>query len=151
MQKSTYKLLFDNFSFDKTSGQEPSEFEITFIKDNVRYQYGFTVTQDRILEEWLFAYPSGRGQQWFSRAYDKKKDDYSWKFSKFFKGSKQIINLTRNEVLFLSNAVNLNNKQLIPVFNWFQKDLTFLDSDITAELPYLYHLFPLSNFLYFNY
>lgn len=122
------KIPVDRYSFDKLSINEPSEFEITFIKNKTRYQYGFTADENRILEEWLFAYPSGRAQQWFSRAYDKTNDKYLWKFSKFFKGHKQVVDLTRNNVLFLSNAVQLNNEQLAPIFEWFQKDLVLIDS-----------------------
>lgn len=121
------KVLVKNFIFDKKTQSEPSEFEVTFIKEGIRYQYGFTVDENRILEEWLFAYPSNHGQQWFSRVYDKKNDQYSWKFSKFFKGGKKIADLTIRNVLFLSNAVKNNNMQLVPIFSWFQKDLFFLD------------------------
>ncbi len=130
------KIPIQNFSFDKTSCEAASEFEITFIKDGVRYQYGFIVNEDRVLQEWLFAYPSGRAQQWFSRVYDKKSDKYEWKFSKFFKGEKHVIELTRSDVLFLSNSVKLNNKQLIPVFSWFQKDLVLIDSARGRGLSY---------------
>ena len=130
------KIRVESFSFDDTSRNEPSEFEVTFIKNGLRYQYGFVVNEDRIFEEWLFAYPSSRAQQWFSRVYDKKNEEYSWKFSKFFKGNKQIIDLTRSDVLFLSNAVKLNNEQLVPIFNWFQKDLVLIDSSNGGGLGY---------------
>lgn len=121
------KIPVESFLFDDVSRNEPSEFEITFVKDGVRYQYGFVVDENRIFEESLFAYPSGRAQQWFSRVYDIKNEEYSWKFSKFFKGNKQVVDLTRSDVLFLSNAVKLNNEQLVPIFNWFQKDLVLID------------------------
>ena len=121
------RIPIDNFSFDKSSRNEPSEFEVTFIKENARYQYGFVADENRILDEWLFAYPSGKAQRWFSRVYDTKNEKYSWSFSKFFKGGKQLSDLTRSNVLFLSNAVKLNNEQLAPVFDWFQKDLILID------------------------
>jgi len=125
---------------------KPSEFEITFIKDKTRYQYGFLADRNQIFEEWLFAYPHNRGQQWFSRIYNKKNKQYNWKFSTHFKGQhKKTVELTRNNVLFLSNAVNLNNEQLRPVFEWFQKDLMLIDSpsagksyrDIEDTLQYI--------------
>jgi uncharacterized protein len=121
------KIPIDNFSFDKSSRNEPSEFEVTFIKEKIRYQYGFVADENRILDEWLFAYPSGKAQKWFSRVYDTKNEKYSWSFSKFFKGGKQLSDLTRSNVLFLSNAVKLNNEQQAPVFDWFQKDLILID------------------------
>lgn len=131
------KISVESFRFDKTSCKEPSEFQIIFVKDNVRYQYGFSVDEKRVFEEWLFAYPSGRAQQWFSRVFDKEKNEYSWKFSNFLKGAKQqIADLTRSDVLFLSNAVKLNNEQLVPIFEWFQKDLVLIDSSRGTGLNY---------------
>ncbi len=121
------KIPVDSFLFDKKVCQQPSKFEITFSKDKVRYQYGFELDKNRILEEWLYAYPSGRVQQWFFRKYNKDTDNYSWKFSKFFTGKKKLwMDSTRSNALFLSTAVQLNNEQLFPVFSWFQKDLAVI-------------------------
>ncbi len=118
----------DGFFFNKKNRNKPCEFEVTFIKDKTRFQYGFSANKKQILEEWLFAYPLGKAQKWFSRVYDSKEGNFNWNFSKFFKGNKQrVIELTRDNVLFLSNAVKLNNEQLFPVFEWFQKDLILLD------------------------
>lgn len=135
------KIPVTPFLFSNKNKEEDSKFEITFSQDGVRYQYGFSVNTDRVLEEWLLAYPQGRVQQWFLRTYDDKKKKYDWEFSKLFKGVKQqVADLTRPEVLFLSNAVKLNNEQLLPVFNWFQNDLFIiaatneLDVDKTVEL-----------------
>jgi uncharacterized protein len=122
------KIRVEKFAFDQNSQQEPSEFEITFMKEGVRYQYGFSLDEKRIYEEWLFAYPSNHAQKWFSRVYDKETHAYSWKFSKFFKSGKSISDLTLENILFLSNAVKLNNSQLIPVFDFFQKNIIFLGS-----------------------
>lgn len=33
---------------------------------------------------------------------------------------------TRSNALFISTAVNLNNKQLLPIFNWFTKNLIII-------------------------
>lgn len=129
-------ISVESFLFDSISRKAPSELEVTFMKENVRYQYGFVVDENRIFEEWLFAYPLSRPQQWFSRVYDDKNKEYSWKFSKHFKGGKQVADLTRNNVLFLSNAVKLNNEQLVPIFDWFQKDLILIDSLSGRGLSY---------------
>jgi len=130
------KIPINSFSFNKSSYNQPSELEITFIKNKTRYQYGFIIDENHIFEEWLFAYPAGRAQQWFSRVYDQIEKKYSWKFSKFFKGGRQVVDLTRDNVLFLSNAVKLNNEQLALVFDWFQKDLVLIDSPSGRGLSY---------------
>ncbi len=45
----------------------PSMFEITFVVDGTRFQYGFTTDGRAFLEEWLFAWRSDRRQVWFER------------------------------------------------------------------------------------
>lgn len=130
------KISLESFVFDKTSSSGPSEFEITFIKEKIRYQYGFVADSVRVYEEWLFVYPFNKAQKWFSRIYDEKLQEYSWSFSKFFKKGKYINQLTRSNTLFLSNAVQLNNEQLAPVFDWFQKDLVLIDSPSSKELTF---------------
>lgn len=124
---------------DSTSG-EPTEFEVLFIAKGVKYQYGVALTAERITEEWLYAYPKGRPQRWFIRAYDKKTEEYVWDFSSSFLGKKQVWkDSTKYNSLFLSTAVMLNSEQLKPVFDWFKETLKVTgingwDSAYTAKL-----------------
>ena len=114
------------FLFDGTSLHEATEFEVNFISDGVRYQYGFSATQERIVEEWLIAYPKGRPQNWFARVLNTKTNEptYDWQFGDKLTGQKQLWQeSTRDNALFLSTAVNLNSEQLNPVFDWFDKIL----------------------------
>lgn len=114
------------FKLDRTSLKQPSEFEVTFIVENVRYQYGFSSTEERIFQEWLFAYPKGRAQKWFERIWDMENEKYQWQFSNLLTGTKQVWqNATRENALFLSTAVQLNSEQLKPVFDWFKNTLRF--------------------------
>ena len=118
------------FLLNSKSSTEPSEFEVTFIQDEVRYQYGFAVNNVRVLNEWLLAYPKGSPQQWFERKYDSVKDSEDWSFGSKFSGSLQQRDIweasTRKNALFLSTAIQLNNEQLKPVFNWFQQKLAVI-------------------------
>lgn len=101
--------------------KEPTEFEVSFILHSTRYRYGFGVTRERIVEEWLYAYPNGREQEWFVRVYDEKDDKDKYKFGKNFLGEKELWkNATRENALFLSTAIQLNSRQLEPVFDWFK-------------------------------
>lgn len=118
------KLPVTPFLLSQVTGQEPTEFEVTFIVDRVRYQYGFTCTAERVHEEWLFAYPKGRAQAWFQRAWNAKDKTYRWSFSQFLSGEKQLWQKsTRGNALFLSTAVQLNSDQLEPIFDWFSQRL----------------------------
>ncbi len=114
------------FLFDTTSKTEPTEFEVTFIADGVKYQYGFSATQEHIVEEWLIAYPKGRPQNWFARVLntDTIAFSYEWQFGEKFTGQKQLWQeSTRKNALFLSTAIHLNSEQLKPVYDWFDRTL----------------------------
>lgn len=114
---------------DSTVGA-PSEFEATFIVDGVRYQYGFASTDKRIHEEWLIAYPKGRAQHWFSRLWNSTDQEYQWHLGTQLAGEKLLWkNTTRENALFLSTAVQLNSRQLQPIYDWFKTYLHTTDVD----------------------
>jgi len=114
------------FKLDPVSLDEPSEFEIVFIADGVRYQYGFSATKTKIHDEWLMAYPKGRTQRWFSRVWDVSSNSYKWDLGNALTGDKNIwMKATRDDALFLSTAIQLNSAQLKPIYDWFQLKLRF--------------------------
>lgn len=118
------KLPLVPFKLNNKNITQPTEFEVTFMVDGIRYQYGFTASNVQIFDEWLFAFPKNHAQKWFERIWDYESQNYEWKFSSFLLGTKQIwLQSTRNNALFLSTAVQLNSKQLKPVFDWFDKTL----------------------------
>ncbi len=104
---------------------KPTKFEIIFIQDNKKYQYGFILNSEKILEEWLLAFgESNRAQKWFERIYNEKEKKYNYSFGAKFLGSKQLwAESTRDNALFLSTAIQLNNEQLKPAFDFFNLKL----------------------------
>ncbi|MBL6987626.1 MAG: AAA family ATPase [Methylobacter sp.] len=113
-------LPVEPFLFSEESKNQPTEFEIFFIAKGVRYQYGFSLTQKRIHEEWLFAYPEGRSQCWLSRVFIAETQSYDWKPCPYLKGRKKLWQeATRSNALFLSTAIHLNSEQLRPIYDWF--------------------------------
>jgi uncharacterized protein len=134
-------LPYDPFKFAKSSRQEPSEFQVTFVESGTRYEYGFAFDAERIREEWLVEYVHPRGRTIFERTFNAKARKYDWKFSEFLKGRRALWSeSTRPNALFLSTAIQLNSKQLLPVFEWFQKRLvvitgfTSLNPTLTLKL-----------------
>ena len=117
------------FRLDAASRNEDTEFEIHFISQNVRYQYGFSLNAERIKSEWLTAYPNGKAQKWFERQYDASTGQYEYQFSPSFtegKARQERANYTIANNLYLSVAVQKNSQQLLPVFTWFQKKLNYI-------------------------
>jgi uncharacterized protein len=91
---------------------QPSLYELTFVRDGTRYQYGFVIDDERVLEEWLFAWPGSRKQVWFER-------EQAFKFGEHLKGENRLVEqLTRANALFLSAAAQLGHKQLQEIYSW---------------------------------
>lgn len=119
------------FKLTAASRTADSEFEITFVEQGIRYQYGFSCNRERFTEEWLIAYPFGRPQKWFHRVFDAEAGKDAYKFSPSFHGGRQRKTWeaqTRPNALFFSTAIQLNNEQLKPAFDWFKLRLRVLDS-----------------------
>src|ERR1700679_1619792 len=104
------------FRLNTTTMSEPSEFEITFLEEGIRYQYGFRLTAERIHEEWLLVHKTSKPQQWFTRKYNIETDNEEYEFGSHFTGQRKLWqDSTRPNGLFLSTAVHLNSEQLRPI------------------------------------
>ena len=62
------------FKLDIDFIEEPSEFQIVFIHEKIKYLYGFSVTKDEVVEEYLYYYPNSRQ----SLIFERKKDEYKF-------------------------------------------------------------------------
>jgi uncharacterized protein len=130
----TTELQHEPFKLAASVNERPTGFEIAFIQDGTRYEYGFSLVRTRINQEWLIEYPRGRGRRMFERSYNKKAGKYEWNFSSFFKGDKSLWSTaTRDNALFLSTAIQLNSQQLKPVFEWFQKRLVVIVGNVSMN------------------
>ena len=116
------------FRLDAQSAQEPTAFEVTFIVDGVRYQYGFSMTPQRIVSEHLLVYKAFKPQRWFERHYDPQTGKDVYEFGPGLKGPKNLWEgATRPNALFLSMAVQLNSEALRPIFDWFVNGLVIFN------------------------
>lgn len=118
------------FKLDKDSVNGPSEFEMTFVADNTRYIFGFSASAERVIEEYLYAFPNGVQQRWYHRIYEEKSKQYNWsKATKAFKQDKSLQEKTRPNSLYLSVAPQFNHEQLTPIYNWFKQNIRFIRCD----------------------
>ena len=105
------KLPIVPFKFDKHTIDKPSEFEIKFIVDEVRYVYGFIADTNKIYEEYLYYYPNGRETKIFDRT---NTDDYSFP-QKDEKILNDIASKNAPNKFFIATATNWNyEKTKIP-------------------------------------
>lgn len=142
-------IPFDPFRLSSFFIEEDTVFELIFLEKSrpenetdpdaqefIRYQYGFRLNRRRVTEEWLIAYPHARPQRWFHRRFDAEKNIDRYQWGPAFRGGRLREvwkNQTRDNALFLSTAVQLNNEQLKPVFFWFSKRLVLLNARSISE------------------
>lgn len=136
------KLPVTPFLFSSKTRTEPSSFEAIFVSKGVRYQYGFAATESRVTEEWLFAFPLGKAQRWFTREYNAEINAEKFYFNDKLLGEKETWRkATRPNALLLSTAVQLNSEQLLPVYRWFAEKMR-----IVGDGGHLHPVFSLEQF-----
>lgn len=116
------------FRLGECDDHESSSFECDFIIhevtiggvvfNNVRFTYGFVISDIEVLEEWLYAYPHQHRQVWFHRNSEEKDTFY---FGKELKGQNRVVGTnTRKNALFLSTAFANNHEQLSQIYDYFR-------------------------------
>lgn len=111
---------------------DPSEYFMQFIKNDIRYAYGFSINQGLISEEYLYYYPNGRVSKVFTR------ENASVKLGDKFKGSfKNTIEALKDNKLFVSCAADLNSNEVIrDVYMFFKEDLIVYHENVNNWLEY---------------
>jgi uncharacterized protein len=100
------------FLLSDATSNKPTEFELDFLYQNIRYVYGFSASQSKIIDEWLFQYPKGRPQNLIER-----NNTHEWGAMSALKGNKKLWKeSTKENSLFLSTAAQLNCEPLNPAF-----------------------------------
>lgn len=112
------------FKFDDESITKPSKFEFQFIAaDGNKYIYGFSATQKRIEEEYLYKYTSRKPTKIFERKLDK----YEFTAREELPLSQLVAWNTPNK-LFIATATNWNAQSTKSAYEWFANSIdTYTD------------------------
>jgi AAA15 family ATPase/GTPase len=102
------------FRLNTETACQPSSFEMVFIIDDRRYRYGFEVTSEKVVTEWLFHVPTIREAKLFER------HDGKIEVTAAFKEGKELIDKTRDNALFLSVAAQFNGTISKKILQWFK-------------------------------
>ena len=102
------------FKFDRETPARPSNFEVIFTANGIRYAYGFSVTEEAVVEEYLYYYPNGRQAIIFER-----KDTTDFRFTVDIDEQNTLKDRTSANKLYLSVASNWSYAKVIPVLEWF--------------------------------
>jgi hypothetical protein len=123
------------FQLDPNLRVNASFFEAAFVVEEVRYQYGFSATSQRVHDEWLIAYPKGRPQHLLDRRFDLRTQETTWAFrGDLQKAGTLLKDRTRDNGLALSRGAELNVAPLTTVLLWFQQKMLVLDLSNSPEL-----------------
>ncbi|KJS87013.1 MAG: transporter [Peptococcaceae bacterium BICA1-8] len=104
------------FAFDKSSKIGKSEFEVFFTHKEKEYQYGFTLDNKKVYEEWLYR-RDFRGKNKFNTLFERNNDKIEC--SNSMANAKMLTNLVEESSLFLSFISNAKIKEAKDVYGWF--------------------------------
>lgn len=114
------------------SDETPSVFDIQFVKNNIRYAYGFSLKNKIVDEEYLYYFPKNRQVKIFERkGIDIKPGD---KYKYAFELSYDVLKENR---LFLSCAANYTKiEEIEQAFMFFKEDIVVYNPEINNWIEY---------------
>lgn len=121
------------FALDEVAHARPTECELDFVFEGIRYTYGFEVDDEVVRREWLLSFPAGRPVRLFDRAGPEK-----YSFGRALTGEKdQIRRLTRPNSLYLSSAASNNHETLGAIHRWLTNHFLFAGQETSDEVARL--------------
>lgn len=106
------------FLLSDETENEPSEFEIIFLHNNVLFRYGFETTKENIVSEWLYYKPKTKEVELFYR----EGNTIVTHQRNFTRGATVVKEgLVRDNALLISVAAQFNEKTAISVLDWFKR------------------------------
>lgn len=104
------------FAFDDKSLNEPAEFEVFFRYNNRDYQYGFSLDNTKIHEEWLYLKEEGSNN--YIYLFEREHGEINCN-EKLFKDAKNFIPMVESKTLFLSITSSAKIVYSKDVREWF--------------------------------
>ena len=124
------------FLFDSITPQQATEFNVVFISNKIKYEYGFSATKTQILSEWLYHYPKGRANRLFIREFDELSKSYEYSYGADYKGDRKgTRNITDSHSLYLSVSERTSALDTTKyVLDWFLNKLIIIGIDGVPDL-----------------
>lgn len=110
----------------------PSEYSIQFVKNGIRYVYGFSIVKNYVEEEYLYYFPKGKRVKIFER--NKTEVEVGDRYKGVFDLGLSILKDNR---LFLSCIANYSNVEEVEnAFLFFKDDIVVYNRDINNWTEY---------------
>jgi AAA15 family ATPase/GTPase len=115
------------FLLSTETENKPSLFEFVFIINDFKYRYGFEITKERVVSEWLFRTKKEKEYELFIRDFDNININ-----NKLFDEGAGIEAKTRQNALFLSVVANFNgNISKLIIDSWLMPCITEIENIYT--------------------
>lgn len=116
---NNFKIAVRPFKFIENANNIPSEFELTFVKDSIKYIYAFSCTKERVVSEKLDIFYTSKATNIFERS-----NTTEYKFNiKDVKELSQIVTKNLDNKLFLVTLASWNYEKAKPVVDYILNDL----------------------------
>ena len=112
------------FVLEQEARNRPSRFEVDLVLDGVRHEYGFLIDDEHVIEEWAYHYPKGRAALIFRRDGDEIEAGAVER-----QKTRAVQELIRSNALFLSTAASAKHAALLPLYQWFSRNLILAEAD----------------------
>jgi len=133
-------LTRDPFRLDTESASTPSRYVVDVLIGGVRHTYGFSLGNERVLEEWLYHYPLKKRR----RVFERENDDFEWGEESGRRADlERVAEITAPTALFLSTAARFTQGR-VPVdttdpmhdaYRWFFRFRTRLHVGLQRTPP----------------
>jgi len=105
------KIDVNFFKLNKFYLNNPSKFNIIFVKDNIKYEYGFALNEEEVIDEYLYFYPKAKKSIIFERT---KNNIFKFNIEKT--EQEMLSERTASNKLYLSVAVQWNFLLFKPIY-----------------------------------
>ena len=122
------KLPYDPFSLPKNALALPTEFEIIFYYQGIKYAYSFSYDSNQIITEYLYHWPNGHEALIFLR------ENGKYEFRENINEQSVLAGRTPANKLYLVSSNEWNAPQTELAYKWFVEKLIPYDDKDTPDL-----------------
>lgn len=121
------RIPVEPFRLDPEHMKKPVTISFEIFTNDKQYEYGFSTTAERIVEEWLIEIGSTREWDLFRRS----EKEFYINEQRVPDAEKMLYfsMLARKNQLFIFHSIDQNFLQFSDVYNWFRDDLVFMAPD----------------------
>ncbi len=118
------RLRHRPFRLDPDCERGPSRYEIDLVLDGIRFEYGFTISDEVVISEYARSYPRGKAVNIFRR------DGFElYPGDRYRAKSRAVGEILRPNALYLSAAGAADHPGLQPLYDWFEQNLWLCEAD----------------------